>query len=245
MTIRGPLAVAAHLLPCVTRATCQGWRTSVPAPKVEALQLLMSVLVAFLAMSAFAESGSQPSASVILFALAMSAPTVWCMYRVYQHCRFDIVAVTNDNSEAASQFAEALRRAESELLIHDDGDKVEGSVYDDDSTIQAIRNRLNECRELRIRCLLNFNEDVKATKLSDEFGERFQVRYLRQRPVDDVHFKIADRGKWAYLSAHRKGETERSGEVCDGTRANERVRRHYVGDLLEAFDEGFREAYPQ
>ena len=201
------------------------------------------VLAPFLAMAAFAEDGSQPSALMILFALLLSAPTVWFMYRAYQHCRFNIVAVTNDNSEAVARFTEALGYATRELLIHDDGDEIEGSLYNDDTAIQAVADRLNERPELKIRCLLNFNESVGMAKLGDEFGKRFQVRYLHQRPFDDVHFKIADRGKWAYISTHRKGETQRDGEVCDGTRASERVRRHYVGDLLEAFDNGFEKAH--
>lgn len=209
------------------------------------LRALACVLVSFLTIAAVAEDGGQPTALMILFALVMSAPTVWFMYRAHQHCRFSTVAVINDNPEAIARFTETLDHASTELLIHDDGDEVEGSLYNDDSAIQAIRDRLNECPELEIRCLLNFNEGVRMKDLSDEFGKRFQVRYLHQRPVDDVHFKIADRGKWAYISTHRKGDTERDGEVCDGTRASERVRRYYVGDLLEAFDEGFEKAYLQ
>lgn len=211
----------------------------------EALRTLVVVLVPLLATPAFAEGGALPSAAIVLVAIVMLTPTMWFMFKAYRHCQFDIVAVTNDNSEAMSRFSEALDHANSELLIHDDGDKVDGSIYDDDSVIQAVRDRLNNCPNLRIRCLLNFNEDVKATKLSDEFNERFQVRYLYQRPVDDIHFKIADRGKWAYLSTHRKGSPERDGEVCDGTRASERVREYYVGDLLEAFDDGFEKAHSQ
>ena len=193
-------------------------------------------------MPAFAENGSQPSALMILFALVMSAPTVWFTYRAHQHCRFHTVTVIDDNPEAIARFTETLGHASSELLIHDDGDS---SLYNDDLTIQEIRDRLNSSPELRIRCLLNFNEGVKVSELSDEFEERFQARYLHQRPIDDVHFKIADGGKWAYITVHGKGDTEHDGEVCDGTRANQRVRRHYVGDLLEAFDEGFEKAHLQ
>lgn len=211
----------------------------------DAFRTLAVVLVPLLATPAFAEDGGLPSAAIVLFAIIMLAPTMWFMFRAYRHCQFDIVAVTNDNSEAMARFAEALNHANNELLIHDDGDKVDGSIYNDDSVIQTVRDRLNNCPDLRIRCLLNFNEDVKATKLSDEFNERFQVRYLHQRPVDDIHFKIADRGKWAYLSTHRKGNPERDGEVCDGTRASERVREYYVGDLLEAFEDGFEKAPSQ
>lgn len=216
-------------------------RTFVLAP--HGVWALVLLLAAMATVPAFAAGGEQPPFSAIFFALAMAAPTAWFMFRAYQHCRFDIVAVTNDNSEAIAQFVHAVRRAEVELLIHDDGDKVDGSVYDDSSAIQAVRDRLNERPRLRMRCLLNFNENLGMAKLKDEFQDRFQVRYLHQRPVDDAHFKIADLGKWAYLSTHRKGDTVRSGKVCDGTHANERVRRAYVGDYLEAFDEGFAKAH--
>lgn len=233
-------AVAASLVVVLKPydANGHGRRTTVLVPKrdLRALALLLAPLVA---APAFAANGEQPSVLVIFFALVMAAPTAWFMYRAYQHCRFHIVAVTNDNSEAIAQFVEAVDRADVELLIHDDGDKIEGSVYDDSDAIQAVKDRLIDRPRLRVRCLLNFNEDVEMAKLKDEFEERFQVRYLHQRPVEDVHFKIADRGKWAYLSTHRKGDTVRNGKICDGTQANERVRRAYVGDLLEAFEDGF------
>ena len=223
-------------------ANGRGRRTSLLAPQRD-LRALVLLLAPLVAAPAFGASGEQPSALVIVLALVMAAPTAWFMYRASQHCRFHVVAVTNDNTEAIAQFVEAVDRADVELLIHDDGDKIEGSVYDDDAAIQAVRDRLKERRGLRVRCLLNFNENVGMAKLKDEFDERFQVRYLHQRPVDDIHFKIADRGKWAYLSTHHKGDTVRNGKICDGTHANGRVRKAYVGDLLEAFEEGFSKAH--
>ena len=240
VTVRAATA-SSVVVPRPCDANSRERRTFALAPRgVRALALLLAAMVA---VPAFAASGGQPPFLAIFFALVMAAPTAWFMYRAYQHCRFDIVAVTNDNSEAVAQFVQAVEHAEVELLIHDDGDKVDGSVYDDRSAIQAVRDRLNERPGLRMRCLLNYNENVEMAKLKDEFEDRFRVRYLHQRPVDDVHFKIADHGKWAYLSTHRKGDTVRNGKVCDGTHANERVRRAYVGGYLEAFDEGFAKAH--
>lgn len=227
-----------------TRTVGSAWRTTVSVLNADTIRVVVSVFVLFLAMPAFAEDSGRPSALMVICAIAMLSPTIWFMFRGYRHCHFGIMAVTNDNSEAIARFTEALEHADCELVIHDDGDKVEGSVYDDDLIVQAIRDRLRKFPKLRIRCLLNFKANVKVTELSKEFGDRFQVRYLLQRPVDDVHFKIADQGKWAYLSTHIQGDTRRDGEVCDGTRASKRVRRYYVGDLLEAFDVGFKKAYP-
>lgn len=228
-----------------TRNTGYGWGMSVPVLRGETFQVLVFVLVTFLAIPALAADGSQHFVLTALSVLLMLAPSVLFMYRAYQHCRVDVRTVTNDNSTAIAKFNEALRHAETELLIHDDGDHVKGTVYNDKATIQAVRDRLTEQTQLKIRCLLNFNEGVEMTKLSKEFGPRFQVGYLHQRPTDDVHFKIADRGKWTYLSTHPKGSIERDGEIRDGTHADKYARRYYVSELLEAFEECFEKAQPQ
>ena len=213
--------------------------------KTSNMKAFLFVLAPLSATPALAEDGGLHPALIALSVLLLMLPSVWFMFRAYHNCRFSITAVTNDNPTAIEQFNDVLRQADSELLIHDDGDQVSGTVYNDDRTIQAVRRRLNECQKLKIRCLFNFNEDVEMAKLSSEFGTRFQVRFLHQRSPGDVHFKIADRGKWAYLSTHLRGDTERDGEICDGTLASERVRRRYVGHLVEAFEEGFEKAHLQ
>ena len=79
--------------------------------------------------------------------------------------------------------------------------------------------------------------------LGEKYGPRFQVRYLGQRPSNDVHFKIADGGKMAYLSVHPKGVAERKGQIIEDMGASDRTRKRCLGGLIEDFNEGFEKAH--
>lgn len=180
------------------------------------------------------------SAIVLVLMVVAVAVSVWLAHK---NSLLRITDVENDNEDAIRHFLAVLDQAERELLVHDDGDKTDGSLYDDEGTVDAVRERLRTCPALKIRCLLNFNEDVRMADLIDEYGDRFQVRYLRQRPVDDVHFKIADGGKMAYLSVHPKGVAERTGQVIEDMGAPEFVRKRRLASLIEDFNEGFEKAH--
>ena len=180
------------------------------------------------------------SAIVLVVVVVAAVVSVWL---AHEYSLLRVTDVENDNKDAIRYFLAVLDRAERELLVHDDGDKSDGSLYDDENTVEAVRERLRTCPSLKIRCLLNFNTGVKMAALSEEGDGRFQVRYLRQRPVDDVHFKIADGGKMAYLSTHLKGVTERRGQVIEDMGAPEFVRKHRLGGLIDDFNEGFDKAH--
>ncbi len=180
------------------------------------------------------------SAFVLISMVVAAAVAVWLT------CERSLLRVTDvekDNTDAIRHFLAVLGQAEHELLVHDDGDKTHGSLYDDEDTVQTVRERLRTCPDLAIRCLLNFKADVRMADLSKEYGSRFQVRYLHQRPADDVHFKIADGGKMAYLSIHPQGVAERKGQVIEDMGASERVRKRHLGGLIDDFNEGFGKAH--
>lgn len=180
------------------------------------------------------------SAIVLALVVVAAAVSVWL---AHEHSLLRVTDVENDNEDAIRRFLAVLNRAEHELLMHDDGDKTDGSLYDDEDTVEAVRERLRACPSLKMRCLLNFNADVKMAALGEECGDRFQVRYLHQRPVDDVHFKIADGGKMAYLSVHPKGVTDRTGQVVEDLGAPSFVRKRRLGGLIDDFNEGFDKAH--
>ena len=210
------------------------------------------------------------SAIVLVSVVVAAAVAVWL---AYEHSLLRVTDVENDNEHAIRHFRDVLDKAERELLVHDDGDKTVGSLYDDDNTVEAVRQRLRSCPDLKIRCLLNFKADIRMADLRGEYGGRFQVRYLHQRPADDVHFKIADGGKMAYLSIRPQGVTERKGQVIEDIGARERVRkrralrgafefapqtpclaenlthlcrsspRKRLGGLIDDFNEGFDKAH--
>ena len=181
------------------------------------------------------------SAIVLVLLVVAAMVSVWLAHK-YSLLR--ITDVKNDNKDAIKHFLTVLDRAEREFLVHDDGDdKTDGSLYDDENTVEAVRERLRMYPSLKIRCLLNFNAGVKMAALSEEFGGRFQVRYLHQRPVDDVHFKIADGGEMAYLSSHPRGVTEREGQIIENMDGPAFVRRRRLGGLISDFNEGFGKAH--
>ena len=180
------------------------------------------------------------SAIMLSSMVVVTAVSVWL---AWEHSLLRVRNVDNDNKDAIRHFLAVLGQAEHELLIHDDGDDTEGTLHDDDDTAQAVRERLRTCPDLKIRCLLNFRADVRMARLSEEYGGRFQVRYLHQRPTEDVHFKIADGGKMAYLSVHAKGVTERQGQVIEDIGARAYVRKRRLGGLIEDFNEGFSKAH--
>ena len=178
------------------------------------------------------------SAIALVSMVVAAAVSVWL---AHAHSLLHITDVENDNEDA--HFRAVLDHAEREFLVHDDGDKTAGSLYDDEDTVEAVRKRLQTCPRLRIRCLLNFNTDVKLAALREEFDDRFQVRYLHQRPVDDVHFKIADDGKMAYFSVHAKGAAERKGQVVEDLGAPEFVRKRRLAGFIDDFNDGFDKAH--
>lgn len=180
------------------------------------------------------------SAVVLVSVVVVAAVSVWM---TYEHSLLLVTDVNNDDEQAVKRFLNVLRCAEHELLVHDDGDKAPGSLYDDEDTVQAVRERLRMCPNLKIRCLLNFNEGVRMAALSGEYQSRFQMRYLHQRPANDVHFKIADGGKMAYLSTHAKGVAKRKGCILEDIGARERTRKRRLGGQIDDFNEGFERAH--
>ena len=180
------------------------------------------------------------SVIVLVSMVVVVAVSVWL---TCEHSLIRVTDVKNDNDEAIKHFLAVLSHAERELLIHDDGDKAHESLYDDEATVDAVRERLRTCPDLWIRCLLNFNQGVKMAALSKDYGSRFQVRYLGQRPDDDVHFKIADGGKMAYLSTHHGGVVAPKGCILEDIGARESTRRRSLGGLIEDFNQGFDKAH--
>lgn len=180
------------------------------------------------------------SAVVLVSMVVAAGVSVWL---AHAHSLLHVTDVENDNEDAIRHFRAVLDQAEREFLVHDDGDKTDGSLYDDADTVEAVRERLQTCPNLRIRCLLNFNADVKMAALREEFDGRFQVRYLHQRPVGDVHFKIADGGKMAYFSVHPKGVAERQGQVVEDMGAPEFVRKRRLTGFVDDFNDGFDKAH--
>ena len=153
--------------------------------------------------------------------------------------------IENDDQVARETFLEVLNRAEKTLIVRDDGDDP-SSLYFDDDVVEQVRARLQENQRLAMRVLFNYRADGnKLAALQAEFQgrDRLDIRYLlpQQRPLREVHGKIADGGKTGCLSAHERGSQKRDLEKFDCSRSllgRQFAFRRYIA----AFDRQFQAA---
>lgn len=144
----------------------------------------------------------------------------------------------NDDDTAATTFTDILRTAKRTLVIHDDGNKMAGTVYDDADVVEAVRRQLADNQALRIRCLFNDREDLDLVRqMRSEYPDRFQVRYRKgPRPPGDIHYKIADDGAFGHLSSHGHGQPEGRFKLLDCSGAKPRTRKRAFGKYLDQFE---------
>ena len=119
----------------------------------------------------------------------------------------------NSNEEAAILFITLVRKTKHQMLIHDDGDNSERSIYNDDDVMNAIRERVKQRPRLRIECLFNDKDQhLKLEKLADgECRRNILISYLGgDRPEPDIHYKVVDKGRLVHVSHHEHGADERA-----------------------------------
>ena len=144
----------------------------------------------------------------------------------------------NDDDTAAKTFIDILEKAQKTLVIYDDGNKMCRTIYNDECVIRAVRNRLSSNQELVVRCLFNDADDLELVRtMRSEYPDRFKVWYrLGPRPLDDIHYKIADEGLMGHLSSHAHGQPERQFKLLDCSTAKPRTRRIAFGQYLNRFE---------
>lgn len=123
----------------------------------------------------------------------------------------------NSDEDNLKNMIQLIEEAEEILEIYDDGDAFEASIYNNKRFLDSVHTKLNRNKEFVVQCLFNFDEGLK---FSQEFAEENRVQiYVRKgkRPRDDIHYKIIDKGKKAYLSSHPKGDRERRFKIVDST----------------------------
>lgn len=170
---------------------------------------------------------------------------VWDEIRRWRAQPFDVVFTsgTNDDEQAVSRFVDIVRHATKNLIVHDDGNKMPGTIYDSPEAIEALDRQLTEHEQLVVKCLFNVHDELAMVeRLRQRHPERFKVKYRRwpwPRPAFDVHYKIADSGAIGHLSHHDMGAAERHFEVrdCLATKQTERNIEH--GKYMRRFKRQF------
>lgn len=110
-------------------------------------------------------------------------------------------AISDDDS-VLENFVGLLREARESMIVYDDGDSREDSLYNDPRVINAVHQKLRDTPAFELRCLFNCDEALQFRK---ELESQPQVR-IRTRGSSasayEVHYKIIDGGDKAYLSRH-------------------------------------------
>lgn len=173
---------------------------------------------------------------ILISGAVVPAIVMWWRYADSLNVR--VQSGGNDDQAAAQMFIHVLTKARETLVIHDDGDEREGSIYENDEVVQAVRHRLENCEELEIRCLFNDKADLRLVReIGAKHPDRFTVYYLRgARPVGDVHYKIADGGVIGHLSLHGHRQPERNFKLLDCSVARPSTRKRVFGKYLDQFE---------
>ena len=172
---------------------------------------------------------------VVLGCAIVPAIGLWWWYWDSVHVR--VQSGVNDDDAAASMLILVLKAARKTLVIHDDGNKLPETVYDNERVIDAVRSQLDENQKLRIRCLFNDRDDLELVRqLRAEYPDRFKVWYGNGlRPDGDIHYEIAD-GVVGHLSWHEHKQPEREFKLLDCSGAKPRTRKRAFGEYLDRFE---------
>lgn len=179
----------------------------------------------------------------VLF-VAVTVYLIWGLNRIFQLlCVQSTPSEINDDNAVVSYFLELLSEAQDSMIVYDDGNSMEKSVYNDDRVIGAVHSKLQDSPRFELRCLFNCDDDLAFRK---EFvdHQRVDIRTRSsQLPASEVHYKIIDGGAKAYLSRHAFGAAERRFKVVDCTTVRKGHRDRVANIVLGRYTKHFEQAF--
>ena len=181
--------------------------------------------------------------AVVILA-ASTVVIVLLLHRTFQYVYVQVSPVQiNDDDSVVCNFIELLDEASTSMILYDDGNDMDGSVYNDGRVIDAVRSKLRTNPDFELRCLFNCNDDVKFRK---EFANEPQVDIRTRRDMGrerKVHYKIIDGGTKAYLSRHELGSNQRRFKIVDCSNVSKRLRSRVGASVLRKHTEDFATAF--
>ena len=189
---------------------------------------MMSIIIAFII------------GAISLISLSLA---VFTIYKKWPYFRMDSTRTVNDDQLATNSFIELLEEAESKISIFDNGNIMEGSIYENEDVIKRVGQKLEENPDFKIECSFKYDEN---TRFKEEFSGHPQVTIIKRDPLL-AHYKIIDGGKKAYLSRHGVAAKSRDimrydfSSVKVGRRQVD-VKKEYIGEYLEDINRTFQSA---
>lgn len=156
-------------------------------------------------------------------------------YRAVELLKVKTTEGVNDHEKARTAFRDLLAEADSDMILYDDGNSMEGSIYEDQAVVDAIRRKLDENPRFTMECMFSSPDETLFRK---ELGNEPRVTITRRKGGrSSVHYKIIDGGRKAHVSRHALGEKRRRFKIVDATEANQRARNDALVDLFTDFRE--------
>lgn len=182
--------------------------------------------------------------AVVIFAAATVCCVVWLLNRGFQ---FLYVGATppeiSDDDSAVTSFVAMLDEAQESMIVYDDGDNIEGSLFNDRRAINAVRGKLQAYPAFKLQCLFNCDGRLAfQQELEREPQVDIRIR-SRSAPDSAVRYKIIDGGAKAYLSRYDLWSKQRRFRIVDCTGVPLRHRSRVADSVLGPFKEHFDYAF--
>ncbi len=123
----------------------------------------------------------------------------------------------NTDKDAIETCLELFREAQHEIIMYDDGDTGEKSLYQSEDVVSLLEEKLAD-PQFHVRCMLNQpTGETRVEEVLKAFPDNAEIIH-RTKDHRRVHYKIVD-GRKAYVSCHDLGARDRSRKIIDCTRA--------------------------
>lgn len=102
------------------------------------------------------------------------AAAAWTIRRAWPFLYVDADTDINTDAAAIKHFQNLLDDAEEKMAVYDDGNDMEGSLYQDEGVIEAVRRKLDEKEEsgFRMQCFFNFDDPELPFRKAFEGDDR-------------------------------------------------------------------------
>ena len=156
-------------------------------------------------------------------------------YRAVELLKIKTTEGVNDHDRARAAFRELLDEADSGMILYDDGNSMEGSIYEDRAVVDAIRRKLDENPRFTMECMFSSPDETLFRK---ELGNAPRITITRRKGArSSVHYRIIDGGRKAHVSRHALGQERRRFRIVDATEVSQSARDVALGDLFTDFRE--------
>ena len=177
-------------------------------------------------VKALGEPGVLPAVNSMLTVVAAVFSVRWWQDAAEASRTQRIPLSPNDNASAERSFLGLLRRAQHEVMMYDDGDLGDGSIYQSPTVVASVKEKLRAHPAFVMRCMLTERngDTLFERELQDE--DRVTV-YARRGGRSLEHYKLFD-DKVAYVSYHQRGQTARRRFYLDCRRSAPRRGKHPI-----------------